>query len=210
MGIIKFLIKVSSILVFAFAICLPFLLEYLTFVKDQKRKISYKRFRMVAFAFAYCFALTIIICVFSQILQFVSTLPIVSWIVGKLSANGRFAYSTTLIAMMVLNFAIGFVFWLLSKFVRIGTKKKNLTTPKTPKGFNCRQKAERAIIKFFYNETWFFIKRILLYVNLILSALYITLFVFYQIPMVFAADWIPYKFISSLFKAGYTLPVLSR
>ena len=42
-----------------------------------------------------------------------------------------------------------------------------------------------------------------------MSVAYTTLFVIFQLPVVFGADWIPYGAINIIFSAGYIYPTLT-
>lgn len=219
MNFLKNLLKALFILAMVSLPAIPFFLQSGTFHRDQKRKISYKRFRLVVYTLFYAIAVTLVMCLLRDVAAWFASLRLVQWfnslqfvqtLKSKLALSTRTAYFGRVIAVLAINFLIGFVHWLLGKLVRIGLKKKDLTTPKGKNGkFNWKQRAERAVIRFFCTETWFFVARVLKYVALILSAAYALIFAVDLMPAVFAADWINYDFISEVFRAGYLYPVIT-
>ena len=209
MEFMKFLIKTLIILAMVLFMALPFLIEFYTFRSDKNKKISYKRFRVVIYTVVYAIAATLILYLFKEVFLLAGSFPFVKWLVTKVALSNRTLYFTRVLAVILINFGIGLLYSAFSKFVRVGLKKKNLTIPKGNGDFDWKQKAERAVIKFFHNETWFYVGRILKYLNIILSVAYALVFIIYQIPAVFGASWIPYKFISLLFDSGYLYPTLT-
>lgn len=210
MEFLRNLIKALIILAMIVVMEIPFLLEFYTFKRDKAKKISYKRFRLVVFTAVYLIAVTVALFLLKDFLLWLETTSFVQWFVAKIALSAYSVYFGQIIVVVLVNFAIGILYRFFSKFVRIGLKKKNLTVPKKKDGeFNWRQKAERKIISFFHTETWFFVAKILKYLNLILSAAYIFIFVLYFIPALYSADWIPYDFISMLFHAGYLYPSIT-
>ena len=210
MDFLKDLLKVLVIIAMLLLMAMPFIGEYLEFHKDKQKKLTYKRFRQVAYTLVYIIAITITIYVLKDMLIQLEQQDIIQWIVKKLALSDRFVYCAKVLVAILVNFAVGFLHGFLAKFVRIGLKKKDLVTPKKKNGeYSWAQKAERKIVKFFYTETWFFVASILKWISIVLSAIYLLVFTAYQIPAVFPADWIPYNFISNLFSAGYLYPTIT-
>ncbi len=220
MKILMVLFKVLLILAIALLPAIPFLLEYRTLRCDRERKISYKRFRIVVYTFLYLIVATVLMCFVDALIVWLRNLPVLSvifdfleqgieWVAQKLSISSRYGYYTKVVGAIVLNLAIGLAYRWVSKLVRIGLAKKDLTKPKKGEDFTRGQKIERAVIRFFHTETWFFVAEILKYFNLVLSALYLLIFVIYQVPGVFGADWLPYDFIYMLFESGYLFPAIT-
>ena len=138
------------------------------------------------------------------------TLSFVQWIVKKIGLKRRTAYFFSVLTAILVNVTIGVLYCFFSKFVRIGLKKKNLAKPKKKDGtYSLGQKLERKVIKFFHTETWFFVGGIVKYLSIVLTVIYALIFVAYQIPAMFGAQWLPYRFISMLFNAGYIYPTIS-
>ncbi len=210
MEFLKFLIKFFIMLSMVFLIVLPFLLEYFTFRRDKDKKISFKRFRMVVYTAVYIIVITFALYLFKELFLWMETLSIVKWLVAKIALSSKTTYCGRVIASILVNFAIGMLYFFLSKLVRIGLKNKNIVDPKNKSGrYSLKQKAERKIIKFFYKESWFFVANIFRYLNSTLSILYSIIFLIYQIPAMFSATWIKYDFISTLFSAGYIYPTIT-
>ena len=210
MEFLKFAIKVIIILATVLLMVLPFALEFYTFRRDKAKKITYKRFRIVVYTAIYIIGITIALYLLKEFILWLETLSFIQWIVNKVALSTRLVYFGKVLVAVLVNFAVGLLYRFFSKFVRIGLKKKNLVVPKKKNGeFNWRQKVERKVIRFFHTETWFFVGSILKYLSIILSVVYALVFVAYQIPAMFGADWIPYGFISMLFSAGYIYPTIS-
>ena len=211
MDFLTVLLKILFILAAVFLMALPILLEYFTFHRDKENKISYKRFRMVVFTGIYVIAITVVLCLLRDALSGLTGNQIFTIIMNLLSGvASRYLYLAQVIIAIVINIAIGLVFWLLSKLVRIGLKKKDLTKGKKKNGdFTLFQKWERGVVKFFYTETWFYVGNILKWLNIVLSAAYALIFIVYLVPAVFGDEWIPYNSISTLFSAGYNYPLIT-
>ena len=210
MKFLKFLIKMLIILAMVLLMAVPFIVEFFTFRRDKSKKITYKRFRIVIYTVVYIIAITIVLYLLKEFVLWLETLSFVRWIANKIALSARFIYCCKVLTAILVNFAVGLLYCFFSKFVRIGLKKKNLVVPKKKDGtFNWRQKLERKVIKFFHTETWFFVGSILKYFCIVLSAVYALVFIAYQLPAVFGAEWIPYRFISMLFSAGYIYPTIS-
>lgn len=210
MRFLKNATKILIILVTILLMALPFIAEFFTFRRDKKKKILYKRLRVLIYTVAYVIVVTIILYLIKEIFLWVESLSAIKWIVKKIALDYRIVYCGKVLAAVAINFAIGFVYRFIGKLVRIGLKKKNLVKPKKKNGeFNWRQKAERRVIKFFHTETWFFVGTIVKWLSITLSAAYALIFVAYQIPALFGADWVPYEFISMVFSAGYIYPTIT-
>ncbi len=210
MEFLKFVIKSLIILAMILLMVAPFALEFFTFRRDKEKKITYKRFRIVLYTLVYVILITIALFLLKELMLWLETTSFIQWIVSKVALSSRTVYCGKVLVAILVNFAIGVLYRLFSKFVRIGLKKKNLVVPKKKNGeFSWGQKIERKIIKFFHTETWFFVGNILKYLSIVLSAIYALIFVAYQIPAMFGADWIPYSFISMLFDAGYIYPTIT-
>ncbi len=210
MEILKFILKSLFILATVIIMAAPFLLEIFTYKRDKENKISYKRFRVLIFTVIYVIGVTIALFFVKKLLDSIAALSFVQWIINKVAISHRLLYSGRVFAVMIVNLGIGALFVFLSKFVRIGLKKKNLVIPKKKNGqFNWRQKVERKVIRFFHTETWFFVGSILKYLSITLSVVYALVFVLHQVPIVFGASWVPYKFILMLFEAGYIYPTIT-
>ena len=171
MDFLTVLLKILFILAAVFLMALPILLEYFTFHRDKENKISYKRFRMVVFTGIYVIAITVVLCLLRDNLSGLTGNQIFTIIMNLLSGvASRYLYLAQVIIAVVINIAIGLAFWLLSKLVRIGLKKKDLTKGKKKNGdFTLFQKWERGVVKFFYTETWFYVGNILKWLNIVLS-----------------------------------------
>jgi len=210
MMLLKVVVKTVLILAVVLCMAVPFLIEYYSFSRDKTRKISYKRLRIVIYTGIYIVAVTVAMYFLKEVLLWLESTSFVQWIVRKAAISDRASYLGKLTVAVIVNVAIGALYVFLGRFVRIGLKKKTLDVPDDPEeGFSRKQEFERKIILFFYNETWFFVARILKYLTVLLSVMYAAIFVTYWIPAVFDATWIPYEFISMLFGAGYVYPTIT-
>lgn len=210
MDFLKDLLKVLLIIAMILLMAAPFIAEYLEFSKDKKKKISYKRFRIVIYTAVYIVAITIVLYVLKDVFMWLEARKPIQWLVQKLALSDRTVYCAKVFIAVLVNFAIGLLHGILAKFVRIGLKKKDLVKPKKKNGeYSWAQKTERKIIKFFYTETWFFVAGILKWLSIVLSAVYAVVFTAYLIPTMFPADWIRYDYIATLFRAGYTYPTVT-
>ncbi len=210
MEILMICIKILAILALCLLMAAPLILEFAAFRGDKDRKISYKRFRILVYSLVYIVAVTVLMYVLKDGLAWLEGQQFVQWLASKLALGSRVVYFGKVLTAMLVNAAIGVVYVLFSKFVRIGLKKKNLVSPAGKDGeFSWVQNVERKVIRFFHSETWFFVARILKWLNSLLSAAYLLLFAVYMVPALFGADWIPYDFIAKLFEAGYLYPIIT-
>ena len=211
MDFLTVVLKILFILATIALMALPILLEYFTFHKDKENKISYKRFRQLVFTGLYVIAITVVLYLLKDAFSWLTNSKLIPVIFNLLAGLlDRYIYFAQVMIAIVLNIAIGLVYWLLSKLVRIGIKKKNLTKGQKKNGdFTWTQKLERGIIKFFYTETWFYVGNILKWLNIVLSSVYALIFIVYEIPALFTDEWIPYDLISTLFSAGYLYPLIT-
>ncbi len=204
------LTKICLIMVSVLLMAAPFALEYITFGNDREGKITYKRFKTVIFTFVYLILVTIVLYLFKELGLWIGSWRFIQWISSRFATTGRVAYLIKLFATVFINFGIGALYIFLSKFFRIGMKKKDFVNPKKKNGkFSLGQRINRAVIKFFHTETWFFVAKVLFALAILLSIAYAIVFTLYLIPAFFGASWLPYKFISMLFSAGYIYPSIT-
>lgn len=210
MEFLKFILKIAFILAMVLLMALPFIVEFVTFRRDKSKKISYKRFRIVAYTGVYTTVITFALYFLKEVILWAEVQPFVQRLASQIALSDKSAYFGKVYVAMLVNFVIGLLYCLFSKFVRIGLKKKNLVKPKEGKtGFDWKTEFERKIIMFFHNETWFFVSTIVKWLSIVLSAIYAVLFVVYQLPAVFSADWIRYDIVLNLFNAGYIYPTIT-
>lgn len=210
MEFLKILLKSLFMLAAVILMIAPVAMEFYTFRRDKEKKISYKRFRLLVYTAVYVIVITIALFLLKEFILWLDTLSFIQWVINKIALNGRIIYFGKVLVAILVNFAIGFLYRLFSKFVRIGLKKKDLITPKKDNGdFDWKQKIERKIIRFFHKEIWFFAGNILKYLSIVLSVIYIVAFIIYQVPALFAAAWILYDTVSMLFGAGYVYPTIT-
>lgn len=210
MGFLIFLLKTVFILAAIGLMALPFVMEYKTFCRDKKNKISYKRFRTLVYTVVYVIVATIALYLLKQVILWLESLPFILWLGARIAVPARLSYFIKVLVAVLVNAATGFLYVLFSKLIRIGLKKKELAKPKGKGGDYTRaQKFERKVITFFHTETWFFVARILKPLNISLSVLYALAFAAYLAPAVFGASWIPYGIISAVFGAGYIYPTIT-
>lgn len=210
MEFLEFVLKLLFILAAVLVMVAPIAMEFYTLRRDKKKKITYKRFRIVIYTVVYVVAITAALFLLKEFVLWLETLSFIQWVSNKIALSSRVVYFGKVLIAILVNFAIGFLYRFSSKFVRLGLKKKNLITPKKKNGkFTWGQKVERKVIRFFHTETWFFVGNILKYLGITLSSIYLIVFIAYQVPAIFGAKWIPYEFISMLFSAGYIYPTIT-
>ncbi len=197
-------------IVFAFATvflaALPFVFEYHTYLKDKEKKTANRRFRIMCFTMIYAAALTLVLCALRDVITVVGGLSAISWLAAKLALPVRAAFFSDVVAALLVNFAIGFLFRLLLRFVRIGMGKRSLSEgEKTGGAFSFAQKVEIKVIKLFRKDVWASAASILKSLSIFLSAAY----AFFQLIALFGADWVPFDFLSLLFDAGAKYPVIA-
>lgn len=202
-------IKSLFVLIALVALAVPFLLEYVAYRRDRAKKICYKRFRVIVYTAGYLIVITIVLCLLTDLLSLLGSLPLVQSIVSALAIGSRTEYFVRVFTAVFVNVAVGLGYWLIGRFVRIGIGKASLTEPKKADGqFTRRQMAERKAVRFFYGDAWFFVAKVLKYLAAILSAVYLLLFAVWLIFGVADVNWPPYDFISMIFGAGVNYPVI--
>ena len=207
---LKVVVKLLIVVFLAVLPLLPLAAEYIGFRRDKQKGISHKRFRLLVFMILYVIAVTLFLYIVKEFLLWVSSLNFIQWIASKISLSSRFIYCTKVLAAITINIAVGFGYRFLQYFVRIGLQKKNLVKPNKKDGnFSFAQQIERKVLFFFDKEIFFFISKVIKGTAWGLSVAYTTLFVIFQLPVVFGADWIPYGSINTIFSAGYIYPTLT-
>ena len=207
MEVLKWIIKSVWILLTVVLMVSPLLAEMGTFKRDKDRRISYKRLRVVLFTALYLIAVMVALFVLRDLTGWLADQSFIRWIISKLALRARTVYYAKVLVVMLINFAIGLAFCLLSKFVRIGLKKKNILKPDENGEFRWSQRVERRILRFFCTETWFFVGSVLKFLSISLTMLYALLFALYQVPALFGAEKMPFRFISALFEASPLYPM---
>lgn len=188
----------------------PMLIEYLRFRSDKVHKITHRRFRTAVFSLVYATAVTLVLYFLKEIPLFFQKIPVIPWIVNRIAPAAQTVYLTEVLAVVLLNTAIGLLFGCAQSFVRIGLKKKDLSKANRKNNtFSFLRKAERKIIRQFHTETWFFVGQILKWFALIMTVFYSLQYALWLLPGLFEAGWIPYQWISSLFEAGYLFPMIT-
>ena len=143
-------IKSLFVLIALVALAVPFLLEYVAYRRDRAKKICYKRFRVIVYTAGYLIVITIVLCLLTDLLSLLGSLPLVQSIVSALAIGSRTEYFVRVFTAVLVNVAVGLGYWLIGRFVRIGIGKASLTEPKKADGqFTRRQMAERKAVRFF-------------------------------------------------------------
>lgn len=210
MEFLKVLLKILFIIAMLLLMAVPFAMEYFTFHRDKENKITYKRFRVLVYTGIYFVAITIAMYLLKEFFIWLQAQNFMQWLIIRIAPTSRGIYCGKVLVAVLANFGIGMLFYLLSKLVRAGMKKRDIVNPKKKDGtYSWSQKLERKVIRFFHNETWFFVGSIAKYLGIALSVVYAGVFAIYLIPAVFQADWLPYDYVQSLFSAGYIYPTIS-
>lgn len=205
-GIIKFVFAFATV----FLAALPFILEYRSYLKDKANKIANRRFRIMIFTMLYVIALTVICSIIHDVIAAISSINAVAWLAAKLALPARAAFFSEVVAALLINFAVGVLFRLLLKLVRIGIGKRSLTEgEKYNKAFSFAQKAERAVIRCFKNDVWVSAANIIKILSIVLSAVYAALFLIFQCIAFIDASWIPFDFLLQIFNAGAKYPAIA-
>lgn len=203
------IIKIAAVFAAALLPAVPVFIEYLRFRKDKEEGISHKRFRVLVFTFLYVIGVTLGLIFLTDLFDKIGQLRPIQWFVSKVCVGTRLAYSAQVLTAIILNFIIGAVFLFLLRFVRIRLRKKSFAKPEKGEEFSLSQRIGRAVIKFFYKESWFMVGRFIRTIAAVLSVIYTAAFILFLIPAFFGASWVPYSFIEKLFSASYLYPVLT-
>lgn len=210
MNLLISMLKIIFTFATVFFAALPFVFEYHTYLKDKEKKTANRRFRIMCFTMIYVAALTFALCALRDVITAVGGLSVISWLAVKLALPVRTAFFSDVVGALLINFAIGFLFRLLLRFVRIGMGKRSLSEGEKPDGaFSLAQKVEIKIIKLFRKDVWVSAASILKKLSIFLSAAYVCLYVVFQLIALFGADWIPFDFLSLLFNTGTKYPVIA-
>ena len=210
MGFVTISVKLLIILVFALLPIIPLFAEYLNFKKDKENRISHKRFCLIIFSVIYVTALTIFLLIQQNILGWISSLGFIQWLTAKLSVSDRFVYCSHVFAAIAANLFIGLAYRFIQRFIRIGLKKKKISVPAKKNGeFSLLQRIERSVLFFFNREFFFFVGRVIKGIALGLTITYPVLFILFQLPAFFSAEWIPYGVLAMVFDAGNILYIMT-
>ncbi len=210
MKITPFLLDVLVLIGIVVLTMLPVILEYLSFRRTCKKKISHRRFRYLLFATLYFIIITIVMMEVQGQLNKIGTWRFLIRLANLLSVPMKLNYVVKVLIACLLNLAIGLLFRLLASLLGIGLSKRDLATPRGVDGvYTFLQKMERKILKYFHHEKWYFAGRILKYLSISLIIIYTAVFVFFLIPVFWDATWIPYSFAEQLLEAGYIYPMIS-
>lgn len=205
----EYLAKSLFILAMSVVLALPFILEYVAYRRDIAKGICYKRFRVIIYTAVYIVVVTVVLCILGDILDWLCSLSFVQQIMSAIGINGRTSYFGRVFATILVNFAVGMIYWLLGRVVRVGMSKESLTEHAGKDGeFTFWQKAGRRIVKFFHGEVWFLVASMLKYLSVILSAFYLLSFALGLTFGVFEISWPSYDFMTTLFSAGVLYPVI--
>ena len=70
-------------------VAIPLIGEYLSFRKDKKDKITYKRFRVFAYSVIYFIAITVVFVVLKDLLLWVESWKVIQWLGAKIAIPAR-------------------------------------------------------------------------------------------------------------------------
>lgn len=209
MDVLWFILKILLMPLLVALVGAPLFAEYLSFRKDKQDGITHKRFRIFVYSVVFFLVTTVVLVLLKDLLIWIKSWSVMQWLGAKIALSGRTEYVMTVFAVMAMNLAIGVVFCLIGRLVRIGIKKADIVNPKGKDGeYTFLQRIERAVLRFFFHEKWFFAARLVIFIAVMLSVVYSALFILYQIPIFFAADWLPYEFMVTLFDTLYFYPML--
>ena len=189
----EYLAKSLFILAMSVVLALPFILEYVAYRRDIAKGICYKSFRVIIYTAVYIVVVTVVLCILGDILDWLCSLSFVQQIMSAIGINGRTSYFGRVFATILVNFAVGMIYWLLGRVVRVGMSKESLTEHAGKDGeFTFWQKAGRRIVKFFHGEVWLLVASMLKYLSVILSAFYLLSFALGLTFGVFEISWPSY------------------
>ena len=209
-GVAKVLIKTLLVIGLVLLAGAPFFIEVISYIKDCKNKNSHKRLRVLVFSFVYWLAITLGMSLLYDLFEKVKQLKFILWIVGKIPLLSRLEYAVSVYSALLINCGIFALFVVLLRFVRIGLKKKKLNEEVLKPGLRKKvRELEIRIIRFFYKELWFVVRRILLAVNIMLTVGFGLMFVVFQLPALDFAPWIPFELVRKVFEAGYIYPAIT-
>ncbi|MBR5186922.1 MAG: sugar ABC transporter permease, partial [Clostridia bacterium] len=201
-------LKILFMLITVAIMAVPFIIEYFRFRKDEE-SLNVTRFRLIVFTAIYAVASTVVLLIVTRLFAWIGSWGVIQWILHNIGIGKYEDYTTSVYMVIIVNVLFGFGFFIMQSLVRIGLSKMNVVVKKNEEGFTAVQRFERKLVERFRVQKWYFVGRLLKYLSLLLSGVFAALFIVFQIPAVFSADWIPYGFISSLFKLSYQYPVIA-
>lgn len=207
---INVVLKIILIVFFAVLPFTPLLMEYYFLKRDIKNKSSHKRFRILLSACLYVFISSVTLLILHEAIYSLSTMNFIQWLSKRIAVSQRLIYCSEILAVVILNAALGIGFWFFQGLFRIGLKKKDLSAPVEKNGLpGLLGRFEKKLIDFFNKEVFFLLGKVLKYAVLILSVFYSLCIFIFEIPAVFRADWISYDLFAAILKASYAYPILS-
>ena len=214
MDLLELIVKILIVVLSVLAMAVPFLISAIRIYLDKRDKTRHKHLRVFIFSLIYCGLMTLALALVGRFYRTIEAWAMSIDFIARLSARvavgDRVRYIAAVYGAILLNVGVGVLYLVMQNLSRIGLKKKDLTTPERKDGrFSRFQRLERKLIARLNNETGALAARILKAFNLTLSAIYLLLFALFQLPAFSEAAWIPYGFLSTLFRAGYMLPVLT-
>ena len=178
----SFIIKLLFILGMAILPAIPFVLEYVSFRRElrQKSRVSALLARRLGGAVYRPDHGRSVPC--AGLFAWLESVSFVRQLVSALAIGERTVYFGKVIVALLVNFAIGMLYWLACRVIRAALCKSSLVEPAKKDGeFSFAQKLERRAVAFFHQEVFFFVGKILRYLSIALSAAYILFFIVCQI-----------------------------
>ena len=210
MDTVTAIIRILIIPITLFVLAIPFIVDYLGFIQSENKKTSYMRFRVAVFSLIYAVIVTVAARIVGDVIDTVASMQWVSQVAAIIPISARIGYGTRVIAAFAVNFAIALAGVLIFRAICVGQRADSLTKPKKKDGtFSVFQRAGRAIVRYFYNERWFFVGRIFKWLTAALFTVYALLAAAFELPLLFDASWIPFDLIGRIFGAGYVFPVIT-
>lgn len=209
MNLANTVLNILSIIGIIVILAIPFLVEYLMFLKDKKDKTTYLRLGIVVITLAYMIISTLFFAFTDGLFNWSENSSIPKWDTEKFLLTVKELFRSRVFFAVCVNLFLEFSLIFLIRIAGANLSKKNIRTPEGENNeFTKAQKLERKILKFLNTETFFMAGRIALIMAISLSIFY---GVICTIALIFALFNInvPYSYVYEMFESGYIYPSVS-
>lgn len=183
---------------------------------NLQKNARYKQFRYPCVALAFSVFACVLFTFAGKQIDRLINLDLVQRALNWLSPQGKLDFVVLVYTAIVLNALILLAFFFIKSLARIGINKKK--SPSDYDELTGIKKLYWRIVSVFYDielgkgvpqRKWIKIQYALKYASWIITALYLLLMIFLQIPVFMSYSWIPYGFMESCLKTLYLWPVIS-
>ncbi|SDB19026.1 Transglutaminase-like domain-containing protein [Ruminococcaceae bacterium FB2012] len=192
------------------------LFSFLIYKLNLKTNDRVKQFRFTPLALIYSVAACIMLSKIDRIMNSLFEWEPIKKLLDKFSLGGRLGYVVSLYIIILINLVLLLGFLIVKLIFRIGLKKRKI--PGSLEELGGIRKIRWMFLGIFYNwedkgcypcRKWVKIEHTLRYAARIISAVYLLMLVFLQLPVFSAASWIPFDLMDSALDLMYVFPVLT-